>query len=126
MGKDDERPSCSPAEDIFIDPARIGPHAEAGALCGGRDLCGRFRLKEGIAAGQRQTVQVTGREDVFDEALRIGLRPAAPVPGLRILTGPAMVRAALEKRTYRTPGPLTDECRSFPAIRTFTALPPSL
>ena len=89
--------SRSPLQERFKGPARIAPDGQAffaGGI-GQNDHGGG--LQEGVAARERDAVELACRAHLFGQLLRSGLLSARGIPGLRILTAGTVMGAALKK-----------------------------
>ena len=70
------------------------------------DFCTGFWLKQRVSAGERDTIQVSVRQDIVQNCLCAAGRAAMDIMCLRVLAAGAMVRTSLQKQNAPNTWPI--------------------
>jgi hypothetical protein len=96
--------SCCACHNLFPGPPRIQPNGKPPGFRRLRNGGSRFRLHQGISAGQGDTVQITGALQVPNDVAEVLLAAAPAIMGIRVLTTRTMMGTALEKQSITDTG----------------------
>ena len=97
--------------------SRCKPIRTIHAVCRLLRFLYRLLAEAAVSAGERDTIQVSVRQDIVQNCLCAAGRAAMDIMCFRVLAAGQWCVHPCRNRTHRIPGPLTRECRSIPCIR---------